>query len=307
MDLSTFTIASKSLERLESSSDCLSVWLFISTLLVVIGLVIEYRHDLMELLSKRPLDKKLLQTIVGGVLITVGVAGELIVQTLASGVEARLRSANHLIEAGLIKSAAKSEEKAKGFERDIARSNGAAASSNERAGKANERAANAAKQAGDAEMKAGNANKRAAVLEKDAAIQREKAALAERALLELQERLKGRHLAPWQRKTLTDFLKLGPPGKIVIAFIAVSDEARAFAEEIQDVLLKSGWTVTEFSPEINIGVPQSGLTLQVHKSEAPLWGELLQQGLKAIGFPAPAMIGTNVPEDRVRLFIGAKP
>ncbi len=123
MDLSTLE---STIKALESSLDSLGVWLTFWTALVVIGLVVEYAEDLKELIIKRPFNWKLFRTMVGGFLITAGVAGELAIQFKEFRVETDLRSATHRVEGLLNKEA--------GDARKVA---GEAISD---AGKANERA-----------------------------------------------------------------------------------------------------------------------------------------------------------------------
>ena len=47
--------------------------------MVVVGLIVEFAEDLRELITERPFKWRLLRTMVGGLLITIGVAGELFV------------------------------------------------------------------------------------------------------------------------------------------------------------------------------------------------------------------------------------
>ena len=81
----------KMIGNLEASLDSLGSWLLCFTALVVIGLIVEYAHDLWKLFAERPFNTKLLITITGGILITVGVAGEMFIQFKASHVETDLR------------------------------------------------------------------------------------------------------------------------------------------------------------------------------------------------------------------------
>jgi hypothetical protein len=97
-----------------SSPDRWEFWLLLATLLVVVGLPIEYFHDLRQLFSEETnpappgrlwtrlrIQKKLAMEVLGGVLITVGVAGELFVQFKASKVETDLRNATDQLVAGI--------------------------------------------------------------------------------------------------------------------------------------------------------------------------------------------------------------
>lgn len=133
---------------LEKSLDSIETWLAISTFLVVIGLVLEYWHEVKELIEqvrkRPPFPWKKLQEIVGGVLVTVGVAGELALQFHASTVETAIRSNSHKIEAILNdkaseankeagfagKDAAAANLTAKGFESQIAASDARIAEAN---------------------------------------------------------------------------------------------------------------------------------------------------------------------------------
>src|SRR5271169_1195193 len=86
----------QTISNLESSLDWLGGWLLVATALVVLGLVLEYVHQIPQ--SIRDFREKRtwgpICIIAGGILITVGVAGELLVQGLASRQETALRKAN---------------------------------------------------------------------------------------------------------------------------------------------------------------------------------------------------------------------
>jgi len=81
---------------LESAMHSLESWLTFWTALVVLGLVLEYGHEIPEAIAdlKQSWSWKPFCVIAGGILISVGVAGELCVQFLASRKETALRSAN---------------------------------------------------------------------------------------------------------------------------------------------------------------------------------------------------------------------
>lgn len=86
------------ISTLESILDYWSTWLEVATLLVVLGLLIEYWYDVRELCKERPFRWKSFVKLFGAVLVTVGVAGELFVQWKASSVDTHLRGANHQVE-----------------------------------------------------------------------------------------------------------------------------------------------------------------------------------------------------------------
>src|SRR5258708_25251971 len=88
---------------LERSLDSLEGWLALMTSLVVLGLVLEYWHELPEALAsvKNTWSWKPILVIAGAILITTGVAGELAVQFRASSKETSLRKANDAVFADL--------------------------------------------------------------------------------------------------------------------------------------------------------------------------------------------------------------
>lgn len=136
-----------------------------------------------------------------------------------------------------------------------------------------------------------------------------KRAEAERALLELQERIKDRHLTTEQRARLVELFKANPKGKINVSCVGGSSpEPCIFASEIVDTLKLGGWDV-EFSPGfISVGGIPVGLIIQVRSSDkAPVRAEVLQKALGEIGFAAPGEVQPTLDEQTVNLIVGAKP
>jgi hypothetical protein len=112
MDLSNLE---RHVKSLEASLDRVESWLLASTLLVVVGLLIEYWYPLGEFLEavlRKPFPWKKLFELTGGVLVTVGVAGELCFQFSASSKETSIRTDSHLIEGVLNSRASDAEERA---------------------------------------------------------------------------------------------------------------------------------------------------------------------------------------------------
>jgi hypothetical protein len=97
------------IRALEILLDRIGFWMAVSTALVVLGLILEYWdeiRDLIERIKKRPpFPWKKLLGIVGGVLVTVGVTGELLLQFKGSRIEDVLRAKNHQVEGVLSKEA----------------------------------------------------------------------------------------------------------------------------------------------------------------------------------------------------------
>ena len=84
----------KAVSNAEASLDALYPWLFGSTLIVVIGLATEYWPNVRRLLSERLINRILLIEMIGGILVTIGVSGELIVQFFQHSAETTLRITN---------------------------------------------------------------------------------------------------------------------------------------------------------------------------------------------------------------------
>ncbi|HME34965.1 MAG TPA: hypothetical protein VKF84_06980 [Candidatus Sulfotelmatobacter sp.] len=115
MELSALESISKALEK---SLDFWGLMLLFFTALVVVGLVVEYWHDVQEFwtrltwpMASFPWDK--FTALAGGILVTIGVAGELLVTYKASLVETQLRENSHKIETLLTQEAGDAATSAK--------------------------------------------------------------------------------------------------------------------------------------------------------------------------------------------------
>ena len=116
MDLSVLESTSRALEK---SLDFWGWLLLLSTFFVVFGLILEYWNELEEIstlirwpMAQFPLEK--FRGLLGGIIVTVGVGGELIFTYMASRVETKLRENSHQIEATLTKEAGDAKQSADG-------------------------------------------------------------------------------------------------------------------------------------------------------------------------------------------------
>lgn len=115
MELSALESASKALEE---SLDFWGLMLLLSTAIVVIGLVVEYWDEVKHfwVLVRWPMARfpwTNLKGLIGGILVTIGVAGELLVSYEASRVEGDLRNIRHQIETKLTQAAGDAATSAK--------------------------------------------------------------------------------------------------------------------------------------------------------------------------------------------------
>jgi F0F1-type ATP synthase membrane subunit b/b' len=136
--------------------------------------------------------------------------------------------------------------------------------------------------------------------------QRERAANAERALLEVQERLRPRTLTSQQRDGLLEILKNGPKGKVELQVPINDFEADGFALILAEVLKEAGWQVGKDIIFVAINFKSEGLLVQARR-EVNLPAEALQKALESIGFPTAPQVNSELPEDKIILFVGSKP
>jgi len=177
---------------------------------------------------------------------------------------------------------------------------------------ANLQASQANKSAANAGGVAAKANERTESLKLAGEAQREalreKMVRAEKALSELQERLKERHLTDGQKTVISDILSTDPNrGRLVIEVNSTSSEAHRFAEELRAILEKSGWKVADFESAF-VSTGFKGLAIGAHdKADDPVRVATLQRALKEAGFEALAYELTRVPKGTLQLIVGEKP
>jgi hypothetical protein len=138
------------IKRLEVYSDALSTWLEISTFLVVLGVILEIpsivgfiREALdkrpfifKELIKRRKFNWKKFRETVGGILVVLGVSGELIFQALISVNETDLREARGKLTTHARALAANAVTIASAAESNLENARKAASEAQERAAKA---------------------------------------------------------------------------------------------------------------------------------------------------------------------------
>lgn len=199
MDLSALE---RDVRALEISLDSMEFWITVSTLLVVVGLVVEYWFPLSELIEeirkRHPFPWKKLAEMIGGVLVTIGVAGELSFQSIASNKGALIRAYSHQIE-GLLN-----------------------------------------KEAGQARSEASHANERASRNEKEAAQLRKDAESEHIARLELQARYEWRRLTAQQAKALCNDLKPRFANRLYVIATALDPEAWQYGKDLVSAFARCG-------------------------------------------------------------------
>jgi hypothetical protein len=138
--------------------------------------------------------------------------------------------------------------------------------------------------------------------------QEERAAKAEKALLELQERTRPRHLTSSQRAFLVKALaETKFKGIIEIQIPLGQAESHDFGLEISAVLKEAGWTAEINDRVMIVGTPPVNLILKVRVAESePDRAIPLAQIFMDSGLPLTAQVDPSLPADKVVLLIGSK-
>jgi len=144
-------------------------------------------------------------------------------------------------------------------------------------------------------------------VEIDLAKQRERAAKAETDLLELQQRVKDRHLTSEQMESFIAHLASGPKGSITVGCVGADPEPRWFSHDLISALQKAGWTVTDDTKNADFTIMGRGLAIVVKDpAHAPIRAVTLQKALESIGIPSGGFAKASLPDDDVKLVIATK-
>lgn len=184
-----------------------------------------------------------------------------------------------LKKAGELKTAQDAQSKTKDDElaTDLKNKDLSIATADQKAADAGKETARLTKEAEQAKAEQANANKQIEIAKADSAkasvevagLQvtvakaEQRRAEAEKALLELQERVKDRHLTAAQLKTLSDNLTNRPSGQLEIRCPVANPEARNLALEFVQLFTSSGWQVT-LNDRVMMTPAPVGLKLWTH-------------------------------------------
>lgn len=160
-----------------------------------------------------------------------------------------------------------------------------------------------------ADGKVAGLEENAADAKTEMAKQQIRAATAERSLLELQERVKPRHLSADCRKQLIELLKPATKGAIEINHLVLDEESRSFAMQIYEALREAGWSSNGVRSEmITGGTPPIGLLIVFHSEKAiPSHAAVLIDAFSKIGLSPTLGKDLNIPEGTVGILVGVKP
>jgi hypothetical protein len=327
MDLSALERIISSLER---SLDSLEILLFWMTALVVIGLVVEYWHEIPDEIKKLREARRFLWrpvcVIVGGILITVGVGGELVVQFIAGDKQTDLRRLNHRIEYELRaraeearQKANEADERARGFQAQIADSNARVKTAEAQVASANAASREAVAKGAEASAKAEGFRRDIAKANENASQAEERAAEAK---LELAKFKLPRTLDTEQQKRVEAKLRPFPATPFELAVDPVP-EAISLLKVVDAVLRSSGWINKEsaikdfrfvFTLESGSKVEQeygSWVVIKLTKGAAVKYGlaaNVLVQALRSEGISALGefLKDDDASPDNIHVMIGTK-
>jgi hypothetical protein len=195
-----------------------------------------------------------------------------------------------------------------------------ASSADERAEKANERAQKiegenlilrtdlnkATEEVAGLQKDAANARAAQQTVEIELSKQKERTAIAERLLLELQERVKPRHITPAQAQAMISALRNAPKTKI--SFYSVDAESSALVRQLSSVLEQAGWNeigggdgkeVYAFSPPFTgIKITQKTVTLSL---------KAISEAFRTAGLSITPGYNETMMEGLIEIQIGSKP
>jgi len=188
---------------------------------------------------------------------------------------------------------------------------------------ADKEAARAIYDAATANQKADEAKLKAELANTSVASQQERAAKAERSLLEVQEKLRGRSISEWQRARFREINAGKAKGSLTITALAGDPEAFAFANDLRSLLVDAGWTVPTIMMqpipgEWSIGLslnfqsvqhdPSNPNILNIPSNSPAAHGLLLKPSFDEVGISLNRIVSVpRMNEPEVNLVVGHKP
>jgi len=169
----------------------------------------------------------------------------------------------------------------------------------------------------NAEAQAAAARVEVARLQAIVANAEQKRAEAERSLIELQERIKPRHLTAEQQTRAIDRLVNAPKGQLEIRCPVGNPEALSFGRELLELFRVSGWDVVLNDRVIIVPAPV-GLKLWIHSEqlasegiqvtqEAPIRASSILDAFAYARLSIEGQFNHDLPKGSLALIVGFKP
>ena len=145
-------------------------------------------------------------------------------------------------------------------------------------------------------------------VETDLSKQRERTAIAERSLLELQEKVRPRRLSEEQKQTLVKLLSSEVPIEPRVFCAMDAPDGQVFKDDFVDVFRRLGWTISPNNTGRQIYSSHlTGILIVVKDANnIPPQSRALHDALRAIGINAPGSTDSNLPNNTFEIRIGSK-
>lgn len=150
------------------------------------------------------------------------------------------------------------------------------------------------------------------VAQQNLAEAQQKQAEAQFALQQTVDRVKKdqqpRTMTDHQKIQFINLLKTAPPGKVTIFCVLGNAESKAYAMQINDALISSGW-ITDGINQGDFGNKDpEGILLLVHSPETiPPYANTLLNALNSTGLLTQGVQDPSIPENSIQLTVGIKP
>lgn len=286
MTLSDLETALKALEaslsRLETTLTILSVALLVSTGVVVIGLFIEYRPDFKEFIWGRPRDRRgSWPVVIGGIMVILGVSGELVCSFWALKVESKIRTTNSKIEDVLRSEISLVGTSAVGAVKAANAANTVSQEASAIAGTAKATAAGAKSLAQGARQEADSASRELGTLRTDTQNLESEAKKTEADLMNVAVCTAPRVLDSWFVGKTSYVDPLRPmAGQVVFIEVMPDAESRRAAKSLANALAAAKWDIQSIKQVGELDELKDGVSVEPSDSafDPQGWGAWLHAG-----------------------------
>ena len=143
-------------------------------------------------------------------------------------------------------------------------------------------------------------------VEIELAKQQERAANAEQSLLELQEKVKSRHLSADQAATIKAFLLRAPPGSVDIEISLGAEDGSPFCKELAMAINAGGWKSTWGAQTAMYGQIRGTALIMKDVNSPPQSTATLQSALKSVDIEARGYTDHSLAKESLILLIAPK-
>ena len=125
--------------------------------------------------------------------------------------------------------------------------------------------------------------------------------------METNKKSEPRKITLEQQEEMINYLSIYPKGKISITAAINNDESYSFAQQIESVFLKAGYTSIGIDSISYKGIPK-GVGLIIHsKKTAPFFTSIVQKAFNLIGIEALAEEDSTIKPNELEISVYYKP